>query len=382
MPLVSLAPYTRGMSQKTPMPKYIEDYRKRVEELAKDVSGNEQATKQALIGPLMTALGWDLTDPRVCMPEYKADFGTGRSSKPIDWAFIHEGKRVIFVEAKAAGKRLDNFDEQLKAYFAQDPGVRVGILTNGEQWKFFTDLDAANIMDAQPFATWEVISDKTPPLEVLTLLQKEGFDFGAVQQYAKGLRRQGQLILRLNELLSPPTEDFVRLCVGERAGRKIEERKLNANVVEEWAPRVSEALLEWAKEQAMRARLSQGLSEPSVLPPAIAEQSKIVTTEAELQTFDIIAGLLGSQMPVSMDDAVAYCKVHVANKRTWVIARMFLDRSSPAIVLPLTSERILELVPGLELTSQPGWTSIAIKSIDDVRALGPALVEAYRVVCA
>ena len=44
-------------------------YIKRVKDLADHVRGNEQATKQSLIGPLFTLLGYDLTDPRECIPE-------------------------------------------------------------------------------------------------------------------------------------------------------------------------------------------------------------------------------------------------------------------------------------------------------------------------
>src|SRR5262245_61221651 len=57
------------------MKEAIESYIKRVRELAEHVRGNEQATKQSLIGPLFTSLGYDLTDPRECTPEYRADFG-------------------------------------------------------------------------------------------------------------------------------------------------------------------------------------------------------------------------------------------------------------------------------------------------------------------
>jgi hypothetical protein len=56
-------------------------YIKRVRELADHVKGNEQATKQSLIGPLFTILGYDLTDPRECIPEFRADFGKDRSTK-------------------------------------------------------------------------------------------------------------------------------------------------------------------------------------------------------------------------------------------------------------------------------------------------------------
>jgi predicted type IV restriction endonuclease len=107
----------------------IETYVKRVRELADHVRGNEQATKQSLVGPFFTMLGHDLTDPRECLPEYKADFGKERSSKPIDWAFRNNGVFAFFVEVKEVGRKLAGFDEQLADYFAKEPSVKLGILT-------------------------------------------------------------------------------------------------------------------------------------------------------------------------------------------------------------------------------------------------------------
>ena len=59
------------------MKEIIESYIKRVRELAEHVRGNEQATKQSLIGPLFTLLGYDLTDPA------SASLNTRRTSARI-----------------------------------------------------------------------------------------------------------------------------------------------------------------------------------------------------------------------------------------------------------------------------------------------------------
>ena len=75
-------------------------YVKRVRELADHVKGNEQATKKSLVEPLFTLLGYDLTDPRECVPEYREDFGKNRSVKPVDYAFFENGSSIFFVEAK------------------------------------------------------------------------------------------------------------------------------------------------------------------------------------------------------------------------------------------------------------------------------------------
>ncbi len=118
----------------------LQQYVKRVQDLAEHVRGNEQATKQSLVGPLFTLLGYDQTDPRECIPEQRVDFGPGRSVKPIDWAFLQNVRPIFFVEAKEVGKKVASYDEQLADCFAKAPEARLGILTNGVQWRFFTDV--------------------------------------------------------------------------------------------------------------------------------------------------------------------------------------------------------------------------------------------------
>src|SRR4051794_19326104 len=100
------------------MKEQLEKYVKQVKEWHEHCRGSEQATKQSLIGPLFTLLGYNLTDPRECVPEYKADFGRDRATKPVDWAFYQNGRPIFFVEAKEAGKKLHGYDEQLGDYFA------------------------------------------------------------------------------------------------------------------------------------------------------------------------------------------------------------------------------------------------------------------------
>ena len=58
----------------------LQAYVERVGELAEHVRGNEQATKQSLVGPLFTILGYDLTDPREYIAEYRVDFRPGSNA--------------------------------------------------------------------------------------------------------------------------------------------------------------------------------------------------------------------------------------------------------------------------------------------------------------
>jgi predicted type IV restriction endonuclease len=348
----------------------IDGYIKRVKELADHVRGNEQATKQSLIGPFFTMLGYDLTDPRECIPEYRADFGKDRSVKPIDWGFKHGGSFAFFVEAKEVGKKLSAYDEQLADYFAKDPNVKLGILTSGSQWRFFTDIVNPNVMDKEPFARWDILADVPPPYDVITLLQKSEFNPELIRAFAQRQRAQNLLLSELTRLLEPSAE-FTKLAVAN-----IETRNLTAAVVESWKPIVASAISEWAKQRMLSTVLAPQLAASDTGSPAT---SKIVTTQEELDAFEIIKQLLGPERPVAYEDSVAYFKIHLVEKRTWVCVRLFMDRKNPLVSVPMPIEQVTPLAAGLPTNTSAGqgWTTVVLESLSQMSVLGDLFVAAY-----
>ncbi|MBX3223806.1 MAG: hypothetical protein KF795_25055 [Labilithrix sp.] len=348
----------------------IETYVKRVKDLAEHVRGNEQATRQSLIGPFFTMLGYDLTDPRECLPEYKADFGKDRSTKPIDWGFKHGGNFAFFVEAKEVGKKLAGYDEQLADYFAKDPNVKLGILTNGATWRFFTDIVNANVMDKEPFAKWEILADEEPPYHVITLLQKSQFNPELIRTFAHSQRNQNLLVGELTRLLEPSPE-FTKLAIAN-----LESRNLTHAVVESWKPIVANAVQEWARQRTLNAVLAP--------PPRESEPEtsagKIETTKEELDAFDTVAKLLGPDRQVAWEDSVAYFKIHLAEKRTWVFARLFMNRRNPMVAVPLPVDQVTQLAPGRTVSASSGWTSVALDSPLQVGELAAVFLAAYTAV--
>lgn len=339
---------------------------KRVKELAEHVQGNEQATKQSLIGPFFTMLGYDLTDPRECVPEHKADFGKDRSIKPIDWGFKQNGSFIFFVEAKAYGKKIANYDEQLADYFAKDPAVKVGILTNGVQWRFFTDIINTNVMDKEPFASWDIAADDTPPHDVLTLLQKAQYNAELIRLYAQRQRSQGLLVSELARLLEP-ADEFTRIAIAN-----IEGRKLTASVVNEWKPIVAAAIGEWARQKT----LSNALMPPPSGPSESA--SKIVTTVEELQAFEVIKGLLGPDAPIGYEDTATYFKIYIGDKKSWGFLRLRFDRKVPSVWVPFSNEQVAPMAKGLPLSTNSGWTTVTLDSPKQLEDLGELVRYAYQ----
>ena len=350
----------------------LQAYVKRVGELAEHVRGNEPATKQSLVGPLFTILGYDLTDPRECVPEYRVDFGPNRSVKPIDWAFLQNGHPIFFVEAKEVGKKLANYDEQLADYFAKAPEARLGILTNGVQWRFFTDVVNPNIMDKEPFVKWDVLADEQPPFDFLTLLQKSQFNTSLIRTFAERKRAQNLLVAELNRLLEP-SGDFVRLAI-----TNIETRRITDKVVEDWKPVLANAINEWARQRTLTAVLDNpARSEPKSGGEAAAG-GRIETTQEELAAFEVIRRLLGPTRPVAYEDTVTYFKIHLAERYTWVMCRLYLGRKRPSVWVPLPQEQVQVMNPGLMLsTPQEGWTCITLNASGEIERLGEILCAAW-----
>ncbi len=242
------------------MKEQLDQHIKNVKERHEFCQGNEATTKGSLIAPLFTLLGWDMADPRECLPEYRADFGKGeKAATPVDWAFALQPDFAFIVEAKECGKKLKGYAEQLGMYFAKS-SANLGIYTNGVQWQFYTDLDKEHIMDKEAFLSWDILADDPIPLDFLTLLQKSQFKAQLIKTFAERGRRQNLLVTALTKLLEP-SSDFIKLAV-----KDIETRMLHTHVVEEWRPILVNAIQEWAKIKALEMALERPSEKQSKHP--------------------------------------------------------------------------------------------------------------------
>jgi hypothetical protein len=350
------------------MKELVEAFVKRVRELAEHVRGNEQATKQSLVGPLFTLLGYDLTDPRECIPEFRADFGKDRSAKPVDWVFMQGGRPLFFVEAKEASRKLAGYDEQLADYFAKSPEVKLGVLTNGVQWRFFTDMNHENVMDVEPFLRWDLLADEIPPLDFLSLLQKSQFNPQLIRTFAKQRRNQNLLLSEISRLLEP-SADFVRLAISN-----LETRKLTESVVESWKPVLASAIQEWVKQTMLSMAIDLGAR----VEPQQDQTSRIETTPEELEGFATVERLLGPDRPVAYEDTISYFKIHLKERYTWVMCRLYFGRKRPTIWVPLAIEEARPIAPDFPMmTPQQGWTCVSLDSSQELEFLGGLLQKAY-----
>lgn len=111
---------------------------------------NEEQTKTSLIMPMFVALGYDVFNIDEFVPEYTADFGTKQGEK-VDYAICINGQPLVLIEAKKLGVTLGKEHvSQLFRYYASTD-AKIAILTNGDDYWFFTDSIKANQMDTEPY---------------------------------------------------------------------------------------------------------------------------------------------------------------------------------------------------------------------------------------
>ena len=119
----------------------IEVLKKRMQTHRAALEENEMRTRVALIDPLLRALGWDVSDPGVVMPEYKV------GNKSADYALLRLGGRpAATLEAKKLGESLSSHLEQMLNY-ANMSGIEYAGLTDGNHWELYKVFQPGRLED-------------------------------------------------------------------------------------------------------------------------------------------------------------------------------------------------------------------------------------------
>jgi len=171
----------------------------------------EEATKNAFIMPFIsTILGYDVFNPLEVVPEFTADLGLKKGEK-IDYAIMRDGEVQILIECKKSTEPLKiEHASQLFRYFAVT-NARIAVLTNGETYHFYTDLDAPNRMDEKPFLVLDLADIDETLLPELMKLTKDVFDLDSIISAAGELKYVGALKRAIAAEFREPTPEWVKL---------------------------------------------------------------------------------------------------------------------------------------------------------------------------
>jgi Uncharacterized conserved protein len=301
----------------------------------------EEATKTSLILPFFQALGYDVFNPMEFTPEYVADVGIKKGEK-VDYAILQNDAPVILIEAKWCGEPLDSHDSQLFRYFGTSP-AKFAILTNGLNYRFYTDLDESNKMDLVPFMEFDLLDIKEELIPEIKKFQKASLDIDAIFSSASDLKYSNAIKKLFAKEFATPSDAFVNYVLGE-----VYEGHRTQKVVDKFKDIVKRAFTQWVNnilnekfQNAMQSTENTVASpeEEAAAAEAVAEepQSKIITTAEELDGFSIIKSFLYGTVDLNLvtyKDTESYFGIlYNNNVRKW-ICRLFLDGSRKSIVIP------------------------------------------------
>ncbi len=307
-----------------------------------DLLQTEEATKTALVMPFINALGYDVFNPTEVIPEFIADVGIKKGEK-VDYAIQRDGKLAILFECKPVGTDLDRIQPtQLYRYFSVTD-ARFAVLTNGIEYRFFSDLESPNKMDERAFFEFDLfeISEKT--VEELKKFSKDAFDLDNILSTASHLKYTKGIKRVLSEEWVNPSDDFVKLLAARVYGGRFTQA-----VVEQFTLIAKQALQEFVSDHVNR-RLKSALDSESMRASvpgtdmvasdrATPENSNesVETTEEELEGFFIVKSVLREVVDparVFMRDTLSYCGVLLDDNNRKPICRLFFNRTSKYVGL-------------------------------------------------
>lgn len=303
----------------------------------------EEATKIAFVMPFINSvLGYDVFDPSEVTPEYICDIGTKKGEK-IDYAIMKNGEIQILIECKKIGESLHiNHASQLFRYFHVTT-ARISILTNGQVYRFFTDLDAPNKMDDKPFLELDLLDLDEHALPELQKLTKSAFDVDSIISAAGELKYVGQIKKELALQFTNPNDDFVRFFAS-----RVYDGIITQKVRDQFTVLTRKAAIQFLGDQvndrlksAMSGAVLPSYAMASVEPPSVepAEDNsseQIQTTLDELEGFHIVKAIVRAVVDAKRiihRDTKSYFGILLDDNNRKPICRLHFNRSQKYIGL-------------------------------------------------
>lgn len=298
----------------------------------------EEATKTAFILPfIQTVLGYDVFNPTEVIPEFTADVGTKRGEK-VDYAIAKDDEVQILIECKKIGDELNiNHASQLYRYFGATT-AKIAVLTNGQVYKFYTDLESPNRMDEKPFLVLDLCDIDDHVIPELKKITKPAFDVDSIVSAAGELKYVSQIRRIIAQQIKEPDDEFVRFFIA-----RVYDGAITQRVREQFAPLTLKAIKQYLNDQ-INERLKNAISprpqiesnpdldsqENDIEQETVDDDDGIVTTVEEIEGFNIVKAIARSAVDVSRitaRDTKSYFGVLLDDNNRKPICRLHFNRA-------------------------------------------------------
>ena len=200
----------------------------------------------------------------------------------------------MIIECKHWKENADAHNSQLHRYYHVSK-ARFGVLTNGMVYNFYTDLEKPNIMDDKPFLTINLENLKDNSIKILESFSKTDYNLETILDSAETLKYIKAIRKEFEKEIENPSDEIVRLLVN-----KFYDRPLTANRMLSFKEYTKRALKSTISD-SISSRLKSALeinetiqvddSKTAAVDDNV-ESSKVITTEEELEAFQIVKAIL------------------------------------------------------------------------------------------
>jgi len=284
-------------------------------------SQDETGTRDFLINPFFDILNYRKMDDYT--HEYVADMGD-KKGRRVDMAIFLGGKNPeILVECKKATMKLtDNHFRQLNEYCLYTPSVKIGIITNGIKYDFYTRSgDNNSILNETPFFSFDLSNYEYSDLDMLALFNRQSIEIKDIIAEAEEIYFINNFDTALFNTLDNPSEDLIKLIFKNMGGKRINDK-------------ISKQIEGLINSISLRTAL-----EKIVQKEILESNSGIITTEEEIKAYNVIKTIMAmsSKFKNSDLDRISYrdfkgsFKVLVDNKQTKCICSIVLKENSKFI---------------------------------------------------
>ncbi|WP_420025536.1 type I restriction endonuclease [Borreliella valaisiana] len=203
----------------------------------KDHIENEAQTRHNFICPFLSAMGYDPNDNLVVKAEATADF-LDRNGMKVDYIlYLKDEKSTILMEAKHHKANLENHFKQLSDYFyytrykENTKKVEFGILTNGIEYRFYTDLDKENLLDKEPFLIINLEKLSNKDFEYLERFSRNSLNIEEAKSFALEKKYTNKLLSYLKKEIENTSDDFLKFFKAKISFKMTYSDKIFKNII-------------------------------------------------------------------------------------------------------------------------------------------------------
>lgn len=284
----------------------------------------EEATKNAFVMPFIKALGYDVFNPDEVIPEFTADHGIKKGEK-VDYAIRMNNEPAILIECKCFGQNISKkAPSQLYRYYSVTE-ARIGIVTDGRHYHFYTDLEETNKMDNRPYMEIDLLNLEEAPQGQLNKLAKSSFDIDTALITATELKYTKEIRRKIQELTETPTRDFVKYFTS-----LVYEGRFTQKTQEQFTPIVTKAFKQYIREQINDRIQSAYVEEDVIEEHANDVDTKVVTTDEEIEGYHIVRAIVSSVIDpdrIHHRDVLNYFGILVDDNNRRPICRLHFNTS-------------------------------------------------------